>query len=116
VAEAKVPLIPAIPEQEGNIDDWPTQSITDVVLAPTMAELHQALEAESASRQGTPAATEPTRAPEAARAPEEALGSQRVWLVPSPDGPRVVSGQRPRPEGAVEAILVTTGSIEGWLR
>ena len=121
------PTAPAV--DEGNIDDWPTQSIDDLVLAPTMTQLHQALETQSTNRPGTQrnpeaskvsegaAPASPAASPSGNKAIEAALGSSRVWLVPSPEGLRVVSGQRSRPEGAIEAVIVAAaGAVEAFLK
>ncbi|HEU4537824.1 MAG TPA: hypothetical protein VFS00_27075 [Polyangiaceae bacterium] len=40
--------------------------------------------------------------------PPVALEALRAWLVPSPDGPRLLPWSRSRPAGAVEVVVVAT--------
>lgn len=55
-------------------------------------------------------------APSVSSSPNPQLGSFRVWVFPTEQGPRVVLASQPRPEGAIEAVIVApAGQLDALL-
>jgi hypothetical protein len=89
-------------EESDSPDDWPTNSFSG---AP-----EEFLAGNEAPAQGGPAQHEVAQAQPAPAS--ASLSSHRVWIVASTTGARVVPASAPRPQGALEAVLVANDDGE----